>query len=160
MPGPPPKDPAARARRNRTSTAGVIDAAPARMPALGRHRPDSSSGSPIAWHPETRRWWRTIWSSAIAERWIDAHVPSIRALARLVDDFWKAPNPTEARQIHAEVRLASREFGLSLLAARSLNWELRRPAAAPEKQAAPLPPGTDPRSILTAPSARRVAGSS
>lgn len=149
---PDPKDPAVRQRRNHVSTAGVIDAQFATMPPLGARRPDKT-----AWHPETRRWWRTIWASAISGRWIDAHVPGLRQLARLVDDYWRATDPVTAKQIHAEIRMQSREYGLSPMAARSLNWEFRRPIPHQDTPS-PLPPGADPRSILTAPSRRRAAG--
>jgi hypothetical protein len=145
-----PTDPAQRQRRNRASTAGVVAAAPARegkrLPPLGRTRPDATAGP---WHPETRRWWRTIWSSAIADRWVDAHVPGLRALARLVDDYWRSSSPAEAKQLHAEIRMASREFGLSPMAARSMGWEFRRPKLDEGTVRSPLPPGADPRKVLT-----------
>jgi hypothetical protein len=151
MPGPLPSDPQLRQRRNRVSTAGVIDAAPARKPSLGRKRPDG-----LDWHRETLRWWRTIWASAIAERWVDAHVGGLRAMARLFDDFWKATTPAEAKQIHAEFRQAAREFGLTPFAARSMGWEFRRPQASGPEPASPLPPGADPRKMLAMPARRRA----
>src|SRR6185503_3451547 len=103
--GPDPKDPEVRARRNRVSTAGVIEAPPAKMPALGRYRPrrfpEATEEGLVQWHPETRRWWKTIWASPIAGRWIDAHAIGLRSLARLVDDFWRAGTPDLAKQLHA-----------------------------------------------------------
>jgi hypothetical protein len=158
--GPEPKDPATRQRRNAVSTGSVIEAEPARMPALGTYRPKRDPADleepQIRWHPETRRWWKTIWASPIAGRWIDAHAIGLRSLARLIDDFWRASTPDLAKQIHAEIRLAEREFGLSVMAARSLNWEIRRPLPR-EERAAPLAPGADPRKILTM-DRRSVAG--
>ena len=60
----------------------------------------------------------------IAE-WCDADVPALVALAKLVDAFWSS-GPDESARLHAEVRMASREFGLSPLSRRSLQWEIKR----------------------------------
>jgi hypothetical protein len=146
MPGPAPKDPESRARRNKPSTAGVVvEASGAQAPTLGTKRAD---GKP--WHGRTRRWWREIWASGLSGRWIDAHAGGLRMLAELVDDFWQATSPADRRAIHAEVRLASREFGLSLMALRSMGIEVRRPVAAePPPKGEPLPPGADPRKVLS-----------
>jgi hypothetical protein len=154
---PMPKDPETRQRRNRASTAGVIEAAPATMPALGTRRPDSTREKPVPWHSETRRWWRTIWASAVAERWVDVHVPGLRALARLVDDYWRATSPGDARALHAEIRMMGREFGLTPMAGRSMGWEFRRRQSDEQpKGAAPLPPGADPRKVLSLEGRRRA----
>lgn len=156
---PLPKDPETRQRRNRASTAGLIDAQQAEKPALGRFRPDvDASGKAVEWHRETRRWWDTIWASAVAERWVDVHVPGLRALARLVDDYWRATDPTIAKQLHAEIRMAEREYGLTPMAGRSMGWEFRRRTREPEapKGADPLPPGADPRKVLSLETRRRA----
>jgi len=164
MPGPQPADPAVRQRRNRPTSSAVIEATPAqvrpgKVPALGRYRPDvresvGADGGRVvertAWHAQTRRWWSTIWRSAVAGRFIDAQVPQLIAVARLVDDFWRATTAAEAKLLHAEMRMALREFGLYPMAARALGWEFRRPieaVTAPPK----LPPGADPRKILSLP---------
>lgn len=147
--GPQPDDPSVRVRRNRASTAGVIDAVQARRSSLGATRHD---GQP--WHAHTRRWWQTVWRSAIAERWVDAHVPGLLALARLVDDFWRETSPVVARQLHAEIRMAEREFGLTPMAGRSMGWEFRRPAPAEERSRPSLPAGADPRKVLSLESRR------
>jgi hypothetical protein len=144
MPGPSPKDPETRARRNRASTAASIEAEAAGMAQLGRKRPNGQ-----AWRPQTRRWWREIWGSGLSGRWIDAHVGGLRMLAEIVDDFWAAETAADRRAAHAEIRLASREFGLSLMSLRSMGIEIRRPQAASAPPPAPLPPGTDPRKVLS-----------
>lgn len=123
MPGPAPKPSAQRQRRNRTTTAATFDAAPA----IRAELPDVRE-----WEPATRRWWDTIWASPIAQEWVDADVPGLLALAVLVDEFWR----TGDSRVHAEMRQASREFGLSPLSRRQLQWEVRRVEAA-AKPAAP-----------------------
>jgi len=127
MPGPAPKDPKKLARRNLRSTAAVVSAAPAERAEL-----------PSSYRTETKQWWRIIWSSPISDEWVDADVPGLLALAALVDAFWAAPPQDRAKQ-HAEVRMASREFGLSPFSRRQLQWEVRRAEAAKPPPARPAP---------------------
>lgn len=67
-------------------------------------------------------WWDTIWASPMVAEWVDADVPDLLALGALVDMFWHKPDP----KLHAEIRMAGREFGLSPLSRRSLQWEIKR----------------------------------
>lgn len=157
MPGPAPKPAATRQRTNRTTTAATFEAAPAARAELPPHRVsaitcqacplaawkhtrggfDEAEVEPhdyvpreLGWRAATRKWWETIWASPIAAEWVDADVPGLLALAVLVDEFWT----TADRGVHAEIRMASREFGLSPLSRRSLQWEIKRlaePAKAP-----------------------------
>lgn len=124
---PAPKPAATRQRRNRTSTAATFEAAPAIRPDL----PDRD-----ALHPMTRMWWDTIWESPMVAEWVDADVPDLLALGALVDMFWRKPDP----KLHAEIRMAGREFGLSPLSRRSLQWEVKR-----VEQAKPVEPVERPR---------------
>lgn len=139
MPGPAPKPAASRQRRNLRSTAATIAAAPARRPPL-----------PFDPHAVTRDWWRVIWDSPISDEWVDADVPGLVALAQLVDDFWRAA-PADRTRAHAEVRMASREFGLSPFSRRQLQWEVRRiESTRPAKASrAPRPSGPAVLSALT-----------
>lgn len=152
---PLPKEPSQRARRNVDSTAATIEAQPAKMPDLGKNRPDGP-----AWAAQTRTAWRTWWGSPVAERWIDAYVPTLRQLAVLFDDFYKVTTAIERRAIMAELRISGREFGLSVMSARALGWTVRRPKeeAKRERSAIALPPGADPRKVLTLDSRRKAAG--
>lgn len=184
MPGPAPKPPGQRQRRNRHATAATLEAMPARKSPLpdvrwssikcafqtvdGRcpepswhhtkawfHKaeldaeamseatgvkvlpPEPHDFDPVAipWRPTTLLWWDTIWASPMAEEWVDADVPGLLALAILMDEFWISGES----KIHAEVRQAAREFGLSPFSRRQLQWEIRRlaraPVPAPEKPA-------------------------
>lgn len=103
------------------------------QPVLAPHDYDPRS---VAWRPTTVLWWDVIWASPMADEWVDADVPGLFALAILIDEFWVSGDS----KIHAEVRQASREFGLSPFSRRQLQWEIRRlerpaPAAKPKKPA-------------------------
>lgn len=144
--GPDPKDPALRQRRNIESTSTVLEAEPAKMPALGAKRPD---GEP--WNAATRTAWHEWWTSPIAARWLDAFVPAIRLLAWLHDDIYREPVAAKRRELVAELRQSGREFGLSMMSHRTLGLTLRRPKtedAAARKPHATLPAGADPRKVL------------
>lgn len=108
------KSPATRQRRNRTTTATTVEAAQATRPVL-----------PEAYHDLTKSWWQVIWDSPISAEWVDADVPGLVALAQLVEDFWRA-EPGDRAKRHAEVRMASREYGLSPFSRRQLQWEVKR----------------------------------
>lgn len=124
------KPAATRQRRNRTTTAATVEATPA-------SRIDLPIPAP---HAMTTRWWEIIWGSPIAAEWVDADVPGLVELAQLLDDFWKA-DAANRPKVHAEVRLASREFGLSPMSRRGLQWEVKRV----ESTRAPSPPSAPSR---------------
>lgn len=134
-----PKPAATRQRRNKTTSAAQIDAAPATRRELADLMPEA------AFHRMTVWSWDVWWSSPLAREWVDADVPDLVKLARLVDTFWTA-KPIEQPKIHAEIRMAMREFGLTPMSRRSLQWEIRKleQPAAPEQ--APTPSrARDPR---------------
>jgi hypothetical protein len=173
MPGPAPKSPSQRQRRNRSVTAATLEAMPARKEALPDVRwssitclvpgcplpkwhharrwfdeieaialetgvpapvqPHDFDPKPLPWRPTTLLWWQVIWASPMADEWVDADVPGLFALAILIDEFWISGDS----KIHAEVRQASREFGLSPFSRRQLQWEIRRLASPVGKPPAP-----------------------
>lgn len=148
MPGPVPKNAATRQRRNRTSTKAHLEApsaSPIDLPTrystykcqdcyltLGKHaaeqfdkeeiKPHDFEPAEVDWRALTLAWWTTIWASPMAEEWVDADVPGLVALAVLVDEFWR----TGSREVAAEIRMQQREYGLSPLSRRSLQWEVIR----------------------------------
>lgn len=128
MTGPPPKKPATRQRRNRTSTATTLEAASVVRVAL----PDDRK-----WHTRTQAAWDIWWASPMVEEWVDADVPALLELAVLVDDFWTAGTLADRTRARAEIRMSSREFGLTPLSRRSLQWEVKRVQAAEREQPAP-----------------------
>lgn len=148
MPGPVPKNAATRQRRNRSATKARLEAPaasrvdlPTRSSAykcaecyltVGKHTAEQFDKEDILphafepaaeeWRDLTLAWWQTIWDSPMAEEWVDADVPGLVALAFLVDEFWRTGN----REIAAEIRMQQREYGLSPLSRRSLQWEIIR----------------------------------
>jgi hypothetical protein len=108
--------------------------------------PHDYDAAAIAWRPTTLAWWAVIWASPMALEWVDADVPGLFALALLVDDFWTGPDSKQ----HAEIRQASREFGLSPFSRRQLQWEIRRlEVGKPATPALRKPPAPKPGGVLS-----------
>lgn len=133
MPGPPPKDPALRVRRNRTSTRTTLPAAPnARKRPLPKRIPN--------WHAETRRTWDEWWASPQASEWTEVHQTGLMRLILLVEDFWVATDAKSRREASTEIRLQGALFGLTPIDERRLQWERARGEEAERKRRAPARP--------------------
>lgn len=116
MPGPAPKNPATRQRRNKSATRSLLpaEAAPRqRAPSLPRHR---------EWHDMTRSWWKDVWSSPMASEYLRADEHALFRLAVLIDAFWTEPSQALA----AEIRLQQQAFGLTPLDRRRLEWNIEQ----------------------------------
>lgn len=120
MPGPAPKPAAKRQRRNRTTTAATLEGGPAAKVALTAAVPEHD------WHTLALRTWETWWASPMVDEWVDADVPGLIELAALVDDFWWAEDAATRARLRAEIRMSGREYGISPLSRRQLQWEVRR----------------------------------
>lgn len=148
MPGPAPKHPSARARRNKTTTNAVLSADHA---IVAPELPD------ISWHPMTAAWWRDVWSSPMAPEFDDSDRHGLFQLAMIVNDFWTADTARERKDLAAEIRQQGQRFGLSPIDRRRLQWEISRGDEAAERttrRRSSAPPkasgGSDPRSALRA----------
>lgn len=95
------------------------------------------------WRLETQEWWESLWSSPMASEFHPSDRHGLFRLAVLIDDFWQCPST----QANAEIRLAQKDYGLTPLDRRRLEWTIasaekatdgRRPRAA-------IDPGDDPR---------------
>lgn len=147
MPGPLPKDPKTRQRRNRSSTAARLtepDPKTVVVPPL----PKPEEGKP-GWHPLTLAWWKDIWHSPMASEFHSSDVHGLYLLATLVDAFWWEPN----RELAAEIRQQRQCFGLTPMDRRRLQWEIERveQAQAQGRRVAPVAPKRarkDPRQAL------------
>jgi len=146
MPGPPPKDPSVRARRNRASTAATLRLV---------HDVETPALPTRLWHEQTRAWWRAIWASPMAPEFDKSDLHGLFGLAVLVDDFWSTEDPKLRKDLAAEIRQQRMAFGLTPLDRRRLQWEIekvdeaqdrgaRRRTAAPKA----VKKADDPRSIL------------
>ena len=146
MPGPLPKDPKMRQRRNKESTAATLslvaseDFTSPDLPPLYREfttkNEDGDADTTlreVVWHPRTISWWDTIWSSPMAGEWLKADYEGLFLLAELEDDFHRAGSPRDRIEILKEIRLQRAEFGLTPIARRRLQWEVQRGEEAEEK---------------------------
>jgi hypothetical protein len=112
--GPPPKPPGQRRRRNAA-------AGPVKLPATPKRRAPAFPFADAS--ASTRAWWRTIWASPMAEGWLDADVPGLERLARLVELAGRDGVPMA---VLTEIRHLEDRFGLSPMARRRLQWELEQ----------------------------------
>jgi hypothetical protein len=130
MPGPMPKDPGVRQRRNKASTRALLrtDEAPRMrapsLPAITKKRKRKVGGVTVEveevqeWHPMARRFWELVWSSPMTAEFVRADEPALFRLVFLVDLFWKRGSLAVA----TEIRMLEREFGLTPLSRRRLEW--------------------------------------
>jgi hypothetical protein len=127
MPGPPPKDPALRQRRNRAATGATLSLAPTGIepPPLPDRKDDD--GNVLDWHPMALDFWTEVWSSPMAAEYLDADVPGLFILAALTDAYWKAVDAGKVgKELAAEIRLQRIDYGLTPIARRRLQWEVER----------------------------------
>jgi hypothetical protein len=148
MPGPAPKHPSVRARRNKTSTAATLSAV---------HDVVAPPLPTRLWHEQTRAWWSDLWASPMAPEYDESDRHGLFALAVLVDDFWRTEDPKLRKEIAAEIRQQRQGFGLTPIDRRRLQWEIERVDEAQDRAdrrragpAAPKTPAADPRGGLYA----------
>ena len=139
MPGPAPKDPKLRQRRNRVSTqATLIRTSKPRT--YAPRLPDRD------WHELTRAWWKDVWHSPMSEEFLEVDRHALLRLAMLVDMFWKAPT----KELAAEIRLEQQAFGLTPIDRRRLQWTVEQETERRRTRQAPPAdePAEDPRKVL------------
>jgi len=147
MPGPAPKDPRTRQRRNKVSTAAELPSSGV----LGRIAP----GLPVRakderpWHAETLSYWRDVWASEVVGEFLAVDVPGLVALFKLIDMFNYG-----LVDLAAEIRLQRQCFGLTPMDRRRLQWSTPRKKGADSgaigQAVAPPPQALDPRRSLRA----------
>lgn len=116
MPGPAPKDPSVRARRNKSTTRAVLSAD------HDIEAPELPDG--VGWHPLTRRWWADLWSSPMATEYADMDINGMFRVAMLVNDFWAAETYKERAEIQIRLEKADADFGTNPMARRRLEWQI------------------------------------
>lgn len=125
MPGPLPKDPALRQRRNKQSTRALLPAESAPI----AERPGLPARTGVTWHPLAEQWWADVWSSPQCHEFLRADLGALYRLVHLVDLWWKSGQ----MKLAVEIRLMEREFGLTPLSRRRLEWTVAASADAVEK---------------------------
>lgn len=102
----------------------------------------------MPWRLETQEWWIDLWSSPMANEYhrrSDKH--GLYRLAVLIDDFWSAPSADK----NVEIRLAQKDYGLTPLDRRRLEWTIASAEKATEERRTSKPTtrkpkgGNDPR---------------
>lgn len=144
MPGPAPKNPIVRQRRNKSASRATLPAELSprvRAPMLPKH---------IEWHEMTRRWWRDVWVSPMAGEYLRADEHGLLRLAILINMFWLEPSP----KLAAEIRIQQQAYGLTPLDRRRLEWQVEQVEQARDKRerrrvvSAFVVSGDDPRDVL------------
>jgi len=125
MPGPIPKNPALRQRRNKAVSRATLPAE-----AQERKRAPQLPRREGGWNPHTRRWWSDVWHSPMAGEYVQADIHGLYRLATLIDDFWDTPSTALA----AEIRLEQQAFGLTPLDRRRLEWSIAQTEEATTKR--------------------------
>ena len=125
MPGPMPKDPAIRQRRNKSSSRALL---PAEAPIEKAPRLPAHPGGG-GWSNMARRWWSDIWSSPMHYEYSSGDIPALFRLVLLVDMFWRTGKLDLAR----EIRMLEREFGLTPLSRRRLEWTVAQTEEAKDR---------------------------
>lgn len=125
MPGPMPKPPALRQRRNKSSTRAMLIGETPRLRAP--RLPDLPEGE--EWHPMAREFWKTIWASPVHLEFLRADEPALFRLVALVHAFWTYGKLEVAK----EIRLLEREFGLTPLSRRRLEWTVAQAEEAKDR---------------------------
>jgi hypothetical protein len=125
MPGPTPKNPAIRQRKNKSASRALLPAETNPIEETPR-LPGNGKG----FHLMARQWWADIWSSPQSQEYLRADLPALYRLVKLVDVFWKEGDLSVA----TEIRLLEREFGLTPLARRRLEWQVIQTEEALDKR--------------------------
>jgi hypothetical protein len=104
------------------------------------------------WHPMARKFWALVWASPMMAEFVHADEPALFRLVYLVDQFWKKGSLAVA----TEIRMLEREFGLTPLSRRRLEWTVVQAEEAKDrheenriKRAVPIEAEfVDPRGVL------------
>jgi hypothetical protein len=95
-------------------------------------------------------WWGDVWASPLCHEYMRADLGSLYRLAVLVNSFWE----TGKLAVAAEIRLLEREFGLTPMARRRLEWTVTQAEDARDRheiaraKRAKIIDAVDPRGVL------------
>lgn len=131
MPGPLPKDPATRQRRNKTATAATLPAdggssveTPELPPRMIEVDGELREGE---WHPMAVAFWDDVWASPMAPEFLDSDVHGLYVVLALTDGYWRRMETGQvsgANELAKELRLQRQSYGLSPIDRRRLQWEV------------------------------------
>lgn len=148
MPGPLPKKAEMRQRRNKSASKALLPAEA--EPIADKPRlPTCPNGD--GWHNMAKRFWADVWSSPMRYEFLGGDLPALFRLVSLVDKYWRTGSLSYAK----EIRLLEREFGLTPLARRRLEWQVAQAEEAKDRhelkraRRARVVDSGDPREVLT-----------
>lgn len=122
MPGPPPKSPKLKQRRNKDISARTFqEKKPIKsIPELPKRR--------RRWREETIIWWKDIWKSPMAIEFLQSDIHQLYILADLIDQYWRdeAKGKGASPALATEIRLQRQCFGLTPIDRRRLQWEIEK----------------------------------
>src|SRR5688572_19583480 len=115
MPGPAPKPPGLRQRRNRASTRSVLpsveESKKRKVPPLPPRESKTEK-----WHPRVLDWWKKLWKSPMAAEFLDVEIVSgLHLIAELQQRRYTVTDLKELIAIAAELRQQEVRFGVSPL---------------------------------------------
>lgn len=154
MPGPLPKAPGLRQRRNRATTHATLpsaaEAANNKVPKLYEREKSSEK-----WHERVVAWWKAAWKSPMASEWQEAEqIGLLYRLAEMLQMFWSSDDADLRVKLEGKIRQAEIELGLTPMGRRRLQWEVEKGEEAHERttrrRARKSVEGKDPREILKA----------
>jgi hypothetical protein len=123
--GPLPKDPDKRERRNAEVAMTELDDAAVEAPPLpGRSR----------YVKATREWYEVWCRSPQAGQFLSTDWLRLHMLAKLVDQFHRAKEPTVAKQLLSEIRLNEQKLGGTAEDRLRLRWRMAENAGAVDRE--------------------------
>ena len=133
MPGPLPKAPGLRQRRNKVSTRSLLpstaESRKRKVPALPKR--DSPTEN---WHPKVVEWWKSVWQSPMGAEFLDADMRGgLYVLAELKQQWYTATDIKQLVMLSSEIRQQEVRFGLSPIDRRRLQWEIEKGEQAQER---------------------------
>ncbi len=151
MPGPMPKDPATLTRRNKVSTKAVLR--------LVKNPKIPAPPAGTDWHEQALIWWGKAWSSPMRQEWTDSDANGIELMLAVQHAYWKSFDEGDYRimpQLMNSFNTLAKQYGLSPMSRRSLQWQIEQGEAAEEKTIkrrqsrtkTGLRKGQDPRELL------------
>ena len=146
MPGPAPKSSKTRQRRNKASTRATLEQPTGEVTVQPLPARDEGQKP---WHRRVCAWWDDVWRSPMASEYLDVDRRGLEAIAELWQSFFSRDSDAGRIAVHSEIRLAQRDYGLTPLDRRRLEWEIKRAEPKPVKSK-PKQSRTkaDPRKVL------------
>lgn len=121
MPGPAPKPPGQRRRRNTDGSAPRWKTLP---PDSGRDAPPLLKRE-AGWSEQVIDWWKTIWASPMAALWLPADMGALHDLAELRQQF------ADGENVSSHIRAIEDRVGLTPKSRNMLAWQVPVPGVDP-----------------------------